>query len=89
MGKYLVQWFIYTVIVSVFVAYLAGRVLDAGAEYLAVFRVAGTAAFMAYGVAELVASIWRGQKWGATARHVVDGLICSLLTAGTFGWLWP
>jgi len=22
-------------------------------------------------------------------RKAIDGLICGLLTAGTFGWLWP
>jgi hypothetical protein len=27
--------------------------------------------------------------WGATIKEVIDGLVYGLLTAGTFGWLWP
>jgi hypothetical protein len=57
--------------------------------YLAVFRVAGTVAFMAYGVGQLVNGIWLGQPWSSVAKHFIDGLVYSLLLAGTFGWLWP
>lgn len=89
MGKYLGLWFLYSVLVSVFVAYLAGRTLASGAEYLAVFRFAGAAAFMAYGVGPIVDSIWKAIPWSNTVRGIVDGLIYSLVTAGVFGWLWP
>ena len=89
MGKSLAQWFAYCVVVGVFTAYLAGRTLPTGTEYLAVFRVAGTVAFMAYGVGQLVNGIWLGQPWSSVAKHFIDGLVYSLLLAGTFGWLWP
>ena len=89
MGKDLGLWFVYTLIVGVFVAYLTGRVVGSGSDYLAVFRVAGTTAFMSYGLANIVDSIWKAQSWGTTFRHVFDGLVYSLLTAGVFGWLWP
>ena len=89
MGKFLGLWFIYCLIVSFFTAYLTGRTVAPGMAYLAVFRVAGTAAFMAYGIGQIVSGIWGGQPWGNVIKHVVDGLIYSLLTAGCFGWLWP
>lgn len=89
MGKYLVKWFLFCVLIGVFVAYLTGRTLSAGTAYLAVFRIAGTVAFMGYGVGQLVDSIWKGQAWSATLKHVFDGLLYALLTAGMFGWLWP
>lgn len=89
MGKYLAQWFAFCVVVGVFVAYVAGRTLAAGTEYLQVFRVAGTVAFVAYGMGDPMASIWKGQKWSTTLKHVMDALVYALLTAGTFGWLWP
>lgn len=41
MGTSLAQWFVYCVVVSVFAAYIAGRALTPGAEYLSVFRFAG------------------------------------------------
>jgi hypothetical protein len=58
-------------------------------HYLVVFRVAGTAAFLAYGLSQLSNGIWKGQPWGMTVQEVVDGLIYGMLTAGAFGWLWP
>jgi hypothetical protein len=89
MPKYLGMWFVYCLIIGFFVAYLTGHTVAAGARYLAVFRVAGTAGFMAYGLGNLVNSIWRGVPWSNTIKEVIDGLIYGLLTAGTFGWLWP
>jgi hypothetical protein len=51
-------------------------------HYLTVFRVAGTAAFMAYGLGHLSNGIWKGETWGATIKEVIDGLVYGLLTAG-------
>jgi hypothetical protein len=89
MPKFLAMWFVYCLIIGFMTAYLTGHTVAPGAHYLAVFRVAGTVAFMAYGVGQLSNGIWAGQPWGATIKHVFDGLIYGLLTAGTFGWLWP
>jgi hypothetical protein len=89
MGKYLTSWFLYSILVSVFAAYLSGRTLAAGTDYLTVFRVAGTAAFMAYGLSCLVDSIWKGIPWSSTLKNVFDGLVYALVTGGAFGWLWP
>lgn len=89
MGKYLTQWFVFCLLMGVFVAYLTGRTVSTGAEYLAVFRVAGTAAFLGYGLGNITNSIWKGQKWSATIKELIDGLIYGSLTAGTFGTFWP
>ena len=89
MGKSLVQWFVYCLIVGVFAAYVAGRALDPGADYLPVFRYVGTVAFAGYALALLQNSIWYKRNWAATLKSVFDGLLYALVTAGTFGWLWP
>jgi hypothetical protein len=89
MGRNLVQWFLYLVAVGVFAAYVTGRVLPPGAPYRSVFRFAGVTTFLAYSVALWQMSIWYRRAWGTTARATVDGMIFALLTAGTFGWLWP
>jgi len=89
MGKFLGQWFLYCVLVSFFAAYLAEHTVLYGAPYRHVFRVVGTAAFMAYGIGTLANGIWKGQPWSVVLKETFDGLIYSLLTAGTFGWLWP
>ena len=89
MPKFLSQWFGYCLVIGVFVAYLTGHTVASGAHYLTVFRVAGTAGFMAYGLGNLSNGIWKGQSWSVTLKEVFDGLVYGLLTAGTFGWLWP
>ena len=89
MGKYLSEWFVYCLIISYFTAYLTGRTLAPGTAYLGVFRVAGTAAFMAFGLGQMSNAIWRGYPWTVVMKEVFDGLIYGLLLAGAFGWLWP
>jgi hypothetical protein len=89
MPKFMGMWFAYCLIIGYFVAYLTGRTLAPGASYLAVHRVAGCAAFMAYGLGHISNGIWKGQTWTVTLKEVFDGLVYGLLTGGTFGWLWP
>jgi hypothetical protein len=89
MGKSLFLWFIFSVVVSLFAAYVAGRALGPDASYLAVFRFAGVTAFIAYSFSDWQNSIWYNRKWSTTVKNTVDGLIYALVTAGTFGWLWP
>ena len=89
MGKSLILWFLYSVLVNFFAAYITGRALPAGSHYLVVFRFVGSSAFMGYSLALLQNSIWYKRNWGTTLRSMFDGLVYGLLTAGTFGWLWP
>jgi hypothetical protein len=89
MGKQLVQWFVYTIVVGACVAYLASRTMDPGTSYLAVFRVVGTTAFLAYGFAHVSDSIWKAQTWATSGRYLLDALIYGCVTGGFFGWLWP
>ena len=85
----LIQWFLYSVLVGIGAAYVAGRAVGPGADYLEVFRFAGCAAFLGYAMALLQNSIWYKRNWSATLKSMFDGFIYALLTAGTFGWLWP
>jgi len=89
MGKHLGMWFAYCLLISIFVAYLTGHTVAHGSASLAAFRIAGTAAFLAYGIGQLSNAIWKGHPLGMTLKEVFDGLIYASLTAGTFGWLWP
>lgn len=88
-GKNLVQWFLYTIVVGIFVAYVTGRTLGPGTEYMHVFQIAGTAAFMTHALAAIPGSIWKGIPWTTTAKFVFDGAVYALLTAGSFAGFWP
>ena len=89
MARSLVLWFLYTVVVSFFAAYIASRALPPGTDYLRVFQLVGATAFVGYSLALLQMSIWYRRAWSLTVKGIFDGLIYGLLTAGTFGWLWP
>lgn len=88
-GKSLVGWFINCLIVGTLVAYVGWHALGAAAPYLSVFRITGAAAILGYAVGQIDNSIWKGVPWSTTAKFIVDGVIYGLVTAGTFGWLWP
>jgi len=89
MARNLVLWFLYCVVIGLFAAYIAGRALPPGTPYLRVFQMVGAAAFAGYVLALWKMSIWYHRAWSTTIKTSIDGLIYALLTAGTFGWLWP
>ena len=89
MGSKIVLSVVFYFAITIVVAYLASRTLDAGADYLAVFRVTGTVAWLAYGAATVPDAIWFGRPWSGIAKGLLDALVFGLLTAGFFGWLWP
>jgi hypothetical protein len=85
----LMWWFMYSLVVSVFAAYITGRALGPGATYGQVFRFVATTAFIGYSLALWQRTIWFGMKVGTAIRGSIDGLIYGMLSAGVFGWLWP
>lgn len=89
MGGSLMLWFLFGLAVSIMAAYLSGRTQAPGADYVQVFRISSTVAFLAYAGSEPVSSIWYKRKWSTTVKNMFDGLVYALLTGGVFGWLWP
>ena len=89
MGRNLGFWFVYLLVVNVFAAYITGRALAPGAEYLSVFRFAATTAFLGFSLALWQASIWYQRSLGTTVRSTIDGLIFGLIAGGIFGYFWP
>ena len=89
MGRNLGLWFLYCAVVGLFAAYTVGRALPTGAPYLRVFHLVAVCTFIGYTLALWQMSIWYRRAWSTTIKSTFDGLIYALLTAGTFGWLWP
>jgi hypothetical protein len=89
MGRQLAMWFVYCLVVGLFVAYVASITVTVGASYRVVFHITSVVAFIGYGMALWQISIWYRRNWATTLRSNIDALIYALLTAGTFGWLWP
>jgi hypothetical protein len=87
MAPRLVGMFLFFLLVGVLSAYFVSRTLAPDAAYLEVFRIAGTAAFVANGIAVIPESLWYGRPWPMTFKYLLDALIYGLLTGGVFGWL--
>jgi hypothetical protein len=87
MTPQLVMMFGYNLLVAIICAYFVSRTAAPGADYLAIFRIAGTVAFVSYGMAYVQESVWFGRPWSSTAKTFLDALIYAVLTGGAFGWL--
>src|SRR5262249_13661288 len=89
MGSNLLQWFVYSLVVGAFAAYVAGVSLGPAAPRGAVLRAVGVTAFVGYAVALWQMSIWYRRSGGIPFRTTGDGVLYALATALVFGWLWP
>jgi hypothetical protein len=89
MGRNLAMWFVYLLVVGVFTAIIVGNAASAGSWFSRVFHYAAPVAFMGYSVALWQLSIWYRRSWSITIKATIDGVIYALITAATFGWLWP
>lgn len=89
LGRNLALWFGYSLVVSLFAAYVAALTLGAAAPYMTVFRVTSTVAFSGYALALWQNWVWYSRSLGYTVRTTIDGLVYALCTGGAFGWLWP
>jgi hypothetical protein len=89
MGVFLGGWFLHLLLVSYVVALVCGQALSRETPYGLVFRVAGGVAFAGYSLGQIPNAIWWSRPWKSALKEVADGVVYALLTAGTFGWLWP
>ncbi len=89
MGKSLVLWFLYSILISAFVAHLAAQGLHRGEPFKFVFHMTALAATLGYAVGNFPESIWKGQPWSITLKFVFDGVLYGITTGLTFAWLWP
>lgn len=51
MTKNLIQWFIYSIVIGIFAAYVASWAVSPDAEYMHVFRFAGVTVYIDYAAA--------------------------------------
>ena len=89
LGGQLAKWFVYSVVVSLFAAYLASRALSADAPGGEVFRFTATVGFIAYGLGHVADSIWWGRAWSVTFKNLFDALLYGSATGAVFVFLWP
>jgi len=89
MGKLMGQQISFFFVGCVLIAYCSTLALDAGTQYMTVFRFVAAVGFLTFGWAVIPFSIWFGHLWSTTAKYLLDALIYGLVVAGSFAWLWP
>lgn len=90
MGAMLGLWMLHLLIVTTVIAYVATLTgMVPGENYMRVFRVVGSTALLAHAGYALPLCIWHSNPWHTLPAKLFDGVVYALLTAGTFGWLWP
>jgi hypothetical protein len=88
MGRNLLLTFATYLFIGAVVAYLSWHAMQGErVDYMDVFRISGTAAFLGHGLGWITHMIWYQVKGFWT--HMFDSVVYALLTAGVFGWLWP
>jgi len=89
MGKQLIQWFIYCLVISGLLGFVASAILHSGEGFGMVFHSVAIIGALTYSGGHAMGAIWFGHSWGRTVKDIVDGLIYALLTAAIFAWFWP
>lgn len=87
MGRNLGLTLLFYLVVGVFVAYLGFHAIEPTDDYLARFRLCGTAALLAHGFGWISFFIWF--RYGNFWPNFLDAVLYAGVTAGTFAWLWP
>jgi hypothetical protein len=59
-----------------------------GTDHLRVFRITGTATFMAYNLGYISEPVWFARPWKSYGISAFDSLVYAGVTGGIFGWLW-
>lgn len=89
MGKMMGLWFLYILIINSLAAYVGGVALGPTTDYANVFQITGATATAGYAFGRWQQAIWYYHSWSTALKTTFDGIVYALVTAGTFGWLWP
>lgn len=90
LGKFLGQWFVWSLLVSAIAAYVAARVygLDHSHAHSAA-KLIGVIVFAGLGFGTITESIWSMRPWVTSVKYLVDSALYGLGAALVFCWLWP
>lgn len=89
MAPMFIGWTLAILAATVLAACVAATALAPGANTKAVWHITGLVALGVYGFGGWPESIWYGRKWSTAVKNTVDAVIYAVVTALTFGWMWP
>ena len=86
MGRNLGLTFVYFLVVSFCLAYLAQLHIPAGADFMTVFRFVAPAGLMTFLAAIVQHAIWFHNR---IVGHIIESVLYAAIVAGIFGAMWP
>lgn len=86
MGKKLALTFVYYLIISLCLAYLATLALAPGAELMVVFRFMATASLLTFLASVVQHSIWFHNR---IIGHIIESILYAVILGLIFGFMWP
>ncbi len=89
MGKPLVSWFIFTLVIAAIAATVAVDAFGIKGDSRSAAHLVGVVSFLVYAAGSFQMAIWMGKPWGSVGKDVLDSIIYAVISALTFWWLWP
>lgn len=89
MGVNMLLTFLFYLVTSTVIAYLAWAALPHPSTFAKVFQITGTAGILAYCFASFPGDLWFQLKRRAMLMNVLDGIAFGLITGAIFAWMWP
>jgi hypothetical protein len=89
MGRFLGQWFVYCIVVSLFCGFLTWGAFANHNDPPDIFHTVVLAAFLGYAGALWQGVIWYRKPWMTVLKSTIDGAVYAAATAGIFVYFWP
>jgi hypothetical protein len=89
MGRYMGQWFAFTLLVAAIAGWVTGTIVRPGGDGHAVFHFTAVITFLSYSLGAWPLSIWYHRKWSTAFKSAFDALLYGMATGLVFSWLWP
>ncbi|HET7584311.1 MAG TPA: hypothetical protein VFK13_05355 [Gemmatimonadaceae bacterium] len=89
MGRYMAQWFAFTLLVAAIAGGVTGTIVGPGGDDHAIFHYGAILTFLSYSLGAWPLSIWYHRKWSTAFKSAFDAILYGLLTGLVFTWLWP
>lgn len=89
MGPMFIGWTLAVLVANLLAAGVAAATIAPGGDTHLIWHTTGLVALGVYGFGGWPEAIWYGRKWSTAMKNTLDGAIYAVITALTFGWLWP
>ena len=89
MGRYMGQWFAFTVLVAVIAGWVTSSIVGPGGDEHAVFHYGAIITFLSYSLGAWPISIWYHRKWSTAFKSAFDAMLYGLATGFVFSLMWP